>query len=315
MKKISLSKETKKKSIQNPKKTVLKKKSESSENSSGESESDSQEDSSQSDEKFDTKSENTRIKKKNLSPKKAAKPLLNNSEGVVLPNSLQKIPDRKNQINKSADDDQNLGISLDLFKTAEIKSRKCNKIIFYLKKALIKKLVLETKKIDFTRVLTENPEIKLTTNMKSLLTSGVNSNSLEDKSQKTENLFENNFLNKSSFTIKTQNDLPEAEENNNMSTNLEVSLLKMKQLENKLNSKNKDLQILQINCQKFEKEILQVINYLSKNFDKIYIYLKLKEKNEIMNHQIKEKNDLIQSLQDQIALNNKTVKKLIIKKQ
>lgn len=105
----------------------MKKKSESSESSSGESESESQDGSSQSDEKFDTKSENTRIKKKNLSPKKPSKPLLNNSEGVVVPNSLQKIPDRKNQINKSADDDQNLGISLDLFKTAEIKSRRCNK--------------------------------------------------------------------------------------------------------------------------------------------------------------------------------------------
>lgn len=119
--------------------------------------------------------------------------------------------------------------------------------------------MLETKKIDFAKVLTENPEIKLTSNMKSLLTSGVNSNSLEDKSQKTENLFDNNFLNKSSFTIKTEKELPEIEENNNISNNLDVSLLKMKQLENKLNSKNKELQILQINCQKLEKEILQVI--------------------------------------------------------
>lgn len=37
--------------------------------------------------------------------------------------------------------------------------------------------------------------------------------------------------------------------------------------------------------------------------------MKLKEKNEAMNIQIKEKNNLIQSLQDQITLNNKTVSK------
>lgn len=158
--------------------------------------------------------------------------------------------------------------------------------------------MLESKKIDFTKMLTENPDIKLTSNMKSLLTSGV-TNYFDSKSQ---NYIDNNNMNKSSFTIKTQNDIVESEETNNITTNLDVTIMKVKQLETKLANKAKEAQTLQLHSQKLEKEIFQVFFFYFK-----IILNKLKQNLENSQTQIKEKNDLISSLQEQISVNNKTV--------
>lgn len=184
------------------------------------------------------------------------KKFLNISEGGVFPKSLEKIPDPNNKSQLPPENDDNLGINLNLFKTADFRSKKGFFEIFLENNNIY--IVLESKKIDFTKMLTENPDIKLTSNMKSLLTSGV-TNYFDSKSQ---NYIDNNNMNKSSFTIKTQNDIMESEETNNITTNLDVTIMKVKQLETKLANKSKEAQTLQLHSQKLEKEIFQVFfNY------------------------------------------------------
>lgn len=101
---------------------------------------------------------------------------------------------------------------------------------------------------DFSNLLSENCDVKLSSNMKSLLSSGPGNN-LNERAI-------DNF-NKSSMTIKTQKE--DEEINNNVSTSFEISMNKIKQVEAKLALKIKENQILLLNIQSLEKEILQVI--------------------------------------------------------
>lgn len=95
--------------------------------------------------------------------------------------------------------------------------------------------------------------LNLSSNLKSLL----NSNVREDLG----------ILNKSSFTIRTQQDIDGGGEEANASTSVEISLGKIKVLEKKLLEKNKENQVLGMNVQRLEKDLLSVnifIFFLSK---------------------------------------------------
>ena len=66
------------------------------------------------------------------------------------------------------------------------------------------------------------------------------------------------ILNKSSFTIRTQQDIDGGGEEANASTSVEISLGKIKVLEKKLLEKNKENQVLGMNVQRLEKDLLSV---------------------------------------------------------
>jgi len=100
--------------------------------------------------------------------------------------------------------------------------------------------------LDLKRPITNKPleGLNLSANLKSLLNSNIKE--------------ELGVLNKSAFTIKTQQEIDNFEENN-ISTSVEISLSKIKTLERKLLDKNKENQVLSLNVQKLEKDLLSVI--------------------------------------------------------
>ena len=136
--------------------------------------------------------------------------------------------------------------------------------------------------------------------MKSLLTSTFAikdqelSKTLIKPDKDRDTYFDNNLLNKSNITIKTQQDIingGDIDDGTNASTSVEISVNRIKVLEGKLHAKIKENLVLVMNTQKLEKENVG-----------------LKQTIESSQKELKEKNELIESLQEQLSCNNKAVR-------